>query len=228
MEYNQQEILNALGKSFSMYKKYGARSTAKLLPIHSYVADVMRSIWGDSYKIHCMGGGNKELTVIGKYYPKNIDIAITDQHNNPVFCVGLKFVTSNYKQNGNNYFESMMGETANIQAHNNLPYAHLIFLRHETPYYKKNESGISSKTEIIYKRNLDKYINLMFDNVQAHRPHVLGLMLIDVDEQQESVVTTNIDQYFDSSLVEILNTKLSLSNFFNEIRAYNTFLKSKQ
>ncbi len=63
--------------------------------------------------------------------------------------MGLKFVTSNYKQNANNYFESMMGETANIQRQN-IPYAQVIVLRYETPYYKKKD-WTSRKTKHLQK-----------------------------------------------------------------------------
>lgn len=65
------------------------------------------------------------MKVKGKYYDKDIDITVT-KDNKPVMCIGIKFITSNYKQNTNNYFENMMGETANIQALKNLPYFQLI------------------------------------------------------------------------------------------------------
>lgn len=95
-----------------------------------------------------MGDDNKELTVEGKYYPKDIDITVTKK-GTPVFCLGIKFVTSNYKQNANNYFENMMGETANTQAIGNLPYAQRLILRNETPYYLKNETEGLSKEKVL-------------------------------------------------------------------------------
>jgi hypothetical protein len=55
---------------------------------------------------------------------KDVDITIS-RNREPVFCLGIKFVTSHYKQNTNNYFENMMGGTANIQA-TQIPYAQLI------------------------------------------------------------------------------------------------------
>ncbi|MDR1848095.1 MAG: hypothetical protein LBR17_08300 [Bacteroidales bacterium] len=130
MLYNEKEFITAIEESFKMYKLYGARSTQKLKPLHLYVAKMMSEIWGKDFDIHCIGENNHELNVEGKYYPKDIDITVTD-NGKPVFCLGIKFVTSNYKQNANNYFENMMGETANIQALGNLPYAQLIVLRHK-------------------------------------------------------------------------------------------------
>ncbi|MDR0790615.1 MAG: hypothetical protein LBO06_07450 [Bacteroidales bacterium] len=136
--YNEREFIRAVKQSFEMYKIHGARSTAKLKPIHKYFADVLYSIWGKGFDYHYIGVDSKEMTVSGKYYPKDIDITVTHK-GIAVFCLGIKFVTSNYKQNSNNYFENMMGETANIQATGNLPYAQLIILRHKTPYYLKNK-----------------------------------------------------------------------------------------
>jgi hypothetical protein len=134
--YKERQFVKALEQSFKMYKLHGARSTAKLKPIHKFVADTLAEIWGKSFEIYYMGEETKEMTVDGKYYPKDIDITVT-KTGQAIFCLGIKFVMSNYKQNTNNYFENMMGETANIQATGHLPYAQLIILRYETPYYKK-------------------------------------------------------------------------------------------
>jgi hypothetical protein len=162
MKYKEQELIKALEASFKAYKDYGARSTAKLKPLHKFLADTLRKVFGKNYSIHFLGEESKEMTVEGKYYPKDIDITVA-QGEKPVFCLGIKFVTSNYKQNANNYFENMMGETANIQAIGNLPYAQLIILRHETPYYLKNETETPSKIEIINDKDIAKsFSNLKY------------------------------------------------------------------
>ncbi len=135
--YNEQKFILAIEESFRQYKLHGARSTAKLVPIHKFVANTLAVIWGDGYEIRYMKEGGGEVTVNGKYYPKDVDITVM-REGQAVFCLGIKFVTSNYKQNANNYFENMMGETANIQAVGSLPYAQLLILRHKTPYYPKN------------------------------------------------------------------------------------------
>jgi len=194
MTYNEKNFIKAVEQSFKMYKKYGARSTAKLKPIHKFVADTLTAIFGKAYTLHFIGEDNKEMTVEGKYYPKDIDITVS-KNEKPVFCLGIKFVTSNYKQNANNYFENMMGETANIQA-TQLPYAQFIILRHETPYYKKNETEIPSKIEIINDKDISKYLKLMYDAPQAHRPNYLGIQLININEKTGKIALTNIDKAF--------------------------------
>jgi hypothetical protein len=209
-----------------MYKLHGARSTMKLKPIHKFVADTLIAVFGRGYNLHFMGDDNKEMTVEGKYYPKDIDITVS-KNNLPVFCLGIKFVTSNYKQNANNYFENMMGETANIQA-TQIPYAQLIILRYETPYYKKNETEISSKTEIVNDKDISKYLKLMYDQPQAHRPNYLGIQLINIDEKTGRVMMTDLDKSFSQTMAKFLKTKLSLFNFFNEIETYKDYLKLKK
>jgi len=222
MIYNEKQFLKAIEESFEMYKLYGARSTKKLKPIHKFIADTLVKIWGNSFEICYMGEDIKEQTVEGKYYPKDIDITVL-YNKKPVFCLGIKFVTSNYKQNANNYFENMMGETANIQAIGNLPYAQLIILRHETPYYQKNETEIPSKIEIINDRDISKYLKLNFDVSQAHRPTYIGILLINIDEQTGKVTLTNLEKSFSEETAKLLSKTLSIRTFFDNIYDYKDY-----
>jgi hypothetical protein len=225
MIYNEKTFITAIEQSFKMYKLYGARSTAKLKPIHKFVADTLLVIFGKTYKLYFIGDETKEMTVNGKYYPKDVDITVS-LDGRPVFCVGIKFITSNYKQNANNYFENMMGETANIQA-TQIPYAQLIILRHKTPYYKKNETKAPAKIEVVNDKDILKYLNLMYDLPQAHRPNYLGIQLININEETEKVTITDIDKSFSESTAKLLKTKLSLTNFFKEIETYKNYMGVK-
>ncbi len=124
--YNKKNLLKSLSVSYQKYLEYGSRSTEKLKPIHKYVADTLKKICGETFQLHYMDNNNKEMKVSGKYYDKNIDITVT-KNEKPFICIGIKFVISNYKQNSNNYFENMMGETANIQTIRDLPYFQIYF-----------------------------------------------------------------------------------------------------
>jgi hypothetical protein len=227
--YNEQDFIKSISESFAKYKEYGARSPEKLKPIHVFLAQTLRKIFGLNYQYHHLGEGSKELTVEGKYYPKDIDIAVTD-NKKPIFCVGLKFVTSNYKQNANNYFEGMMGETANIQR-NNIPYAQIIVLRHETPYYKKGldeqKDKIPSKIEVINQKDLSKYVNLIFDTQQAHRPFAIGILLVNIDEDNSKVNKISPKSVLDTNFAEILDTKTSITNLFKEVAVFKKFYEIK-
>jgi hypothetical protein len=173
-----------------------------------------------------LGAESKELKVAGKYYPKTIDITVTES-DKPIFCLGIKFVTSNYKQNANNYFEQMMGETANIQALGNLPYSQLIIFRHETPYYKKNDSDNPARIELVNDKDIQKYLNLVFDSQQAHRPDYIGIQVISLNEKTGKVSLTHVEKSFSESVAKLLKEKLALLNFFNEIKQYKNYYLSK-
>jgi len=225
--YLPSEFAAAVKASFQNYKTHGARSPKKLLPLHHYVASVLAGIWGEPFRVCYMGGNAKELTVEGKYYPKDIDISVISPDGKPVFCLGIKFVTSNYKQNANNYFEGMMGETANIQALRNLPYVQLIVLRYETHYFKKNESVSASRIEIINDADIQRYVRLLLDAEQAHRPRFMGIQFVDINEETCETKLTDLSQC--SALVgtrQLLLSQLSLPRFFSNIKEYSDVYKT--
>ena len=102
----EQQFLQALQDSFEQYQQFGARSNKKLIPIHSWLAKIIINNLDDTFKIHSLGYG-KEIKLLGKYYQKTLDIAITKEEKT-ICTISFKFVTSNYKQNSNNYFENLL------------------------------------------------------------------------------------------------------------------------
>lgn len=121
---NEHDLINATRQSFKVYRRKENSSTSneKTHPLHGYLGRCVANIFGSQYITHYKDGGtinNNELTVNGAYYLKDVDIAVT-YCNICVFCLGVKFAISSYSKNANNYFESMMGETANIQV-NQIP-----------------------------------------------------------------------------------------------------------
>lgn len=179
---------------------------------------MLQEIWGNNYKINFLDSDNQEAKVEGKYYPKFVDIVISD-NNMPIFCLGVKFITSNYKQNSINYFENMMGETANIQA-SNIPYAHIIILRYKTPYYTKFDSVNPSRIETISAYDIKKYLNLIFDNPQAHRPFEISTFFVNIDEKNYKVQKADLSESIESSICKLIENKLSPENLFKQIENY--------
>ncbi len=220
--YKEEYFLKSISESFAKYKEFGARSKKKLIPIHTYITDVLKKIWGEKYAYFSMAGGSKEAKLEGKYYPKNIDVTVM-KDKKAIFCLGIKFITSNYKQNINNYFESMMGETANIQV-KKIPYVHLIIMRYETPYYKKNNTKTPSKIEIISEKDIQKYLNLIDDTPQVHQPKNLCIFLVDIDENTYKVQKTDIETAFGKDFADLMEQKLSPEHFFKEIENYKNFV----
>lgn len=123
----------------------------------------------------------------------------------------------------------MMGETANIQR-NNIPYAQVIVLRHETPYYKRGlddqKDKIPAKIEIINQKDLSKYVNLMFDTQQAHRPFAIGILLVNIDESNSKVNKILPKSVLDAKFAGLLETKLSMENLFTEIERFKIYLET--
>lgn len=213
--YNENKFLQALSQSFKNYLEYGARSTEKLKPIHLFLAQTLQDIFGEGYEIHYdsdainpkivytrnykgkkkgepKGEPFKELKVTGKYYDKNVDVAIT-KDGNPVFCLGIKFVTSNYEQNSNNYFEAMLGETLNLQG-NSILYAHLTIFRKHTPYYKKSNKGETKKLkkiETVAFDKLKKYVEL--DKDEKLRPFATAVFFIDICDENDKPIKNDFD-----------------------------------
>ena len=73
-----------------------------------------------------------------------------------------------------------------------------------------------------------KYLKLIFDNPQAHRPDYLGIQLIDIEEKTGKVSLSEVDKSFSKDTVNFLKKKLSLKNFFNEIETYKNYVKIKK
>jgi len=215
----ENDFLDALNTTFEAYNKFGARSNKKLIPIHSWISEVINEKLNNNFVVNSLGaGGEKKLD--GKYYPKNLDITVT-KNDKILSTVSFKFVTSNYKQNGNNYFENLLGETANIRRVN-VGFAHLLVLRAHTPYYDKNKGnlrGRETKIEIINEHDLLKYIKLFTDQDFPHKPEVLGLAIIDVDKNNKCFFVSLDKLGLSDSTKKILIEELSLTKFIDRFAA---------
>lgn len=103
---------NTIQKAIEQYYLYGERSNKKVAVIHSHLGKLIQNELGSMYCIKCLP--DKEETVIGQYNSKAVDICIKDLDGNVKGVVSVKFIMSNYKQNSNNYFESLTGELHNL------------------------------------------------------------------------------------------------------------------
>lgn len=138
-------------------------------------------------------GTGGEYEIEGKYYPKTLDITIFSNQK-PIVTLSFKFVTSNYAQNSNNYFENLLGETANVRRIG-VGFVHFLVLRGHTPYYDKaagNKRGKLKKTEILSEHHIKKYIKLFKDLDFPHKPDVLGMAIIDF--RQNNPYFTNLKE----------------------------------
>ena len=180
-EMLRHSFLDAIGESFRQYDTLGgARSTRKLVPIHGWFADRILRNLGAGYAVSALGMGG-EKTVEGKYYPKKVDISVS-RDERIIAVLSFKIVMSNYRQNSINYFENLLGETANIRRAE-VGFAHFLVLRGDTPYYDKNKGNLRGneiKKETLREKDLQKYIRLFAEEDSfPHKPEVLGIEIVE-------------------------------------------------
>lgn len=204
---NNNEFLAVLKQSFLVYLHTGARSNEKLKVLHGAISkDIYDRLQDRKYTVSSLGyGAGKEKTIDGRYINKAVDITISE-NGKAIAGIAVKFVMSNYSQNSNNYFENMLGETANIRSAK-IPYFQVFVIPDKMPYFDK--SGRITKWETITAHNLDKYIKLSNDNIDnyMHTPNKTLVYIIHL----ESAKTVN------------MRTKDEYENFY----LHNTFIVRK-
>lgn len=192
-----EEFLQIIKKSFATYLAVGtSRSTAKLKTLHGHIATDLESLLGPGFIIKSQGYGNdKEGSIGGRYYPKNVDITIS-KNGKAVAGYAVKFVMRNYSQNSNNYFENMLGETANIRA-NAIPYFQIFIIFEKVPYY--SNGGEFKRYDVISEHNLDKYLALSKDDPFKffHTPDKTLVVLIKLKEKELNFHFRNSSDYAD-------------------------------
>lgn len=227
---NNEKFLEIVKDSFVAYLNVGtSRSTAKLKTLHGHIASDLKEKLGDDFSVLSQGYGNdKEGKIKGRYYPKNVDIAIS--HNNaPVAGVAVKFVMRNYSQNSNNYFENMLGETANLRS-NSIPYFQIFIIFDKVPYYKKD--GKFFRYDSISEHDLDKYFKLSNDNpnIYFHTPDKTLVVLLTLKEKSpgyrfidqkdyanyyRSVISDNDLIVYSSKIKDKFGNSVILNNYEN-------------
>lgn len=183
-------FLKAISNSFEAFVDTGtSRSTAKLKPLHGAIAKDIAIRMGDGYVIKSQGyGDDKEASIEGRYIDKKVDITIEkkDKEDNvqAVGGIAVKFVMQNYSQNSNNYFENMLGETANIRS-NMCPYFQIFIILDKLPYYKNNKT--LTKWETFTSHNAEKYVILSNDksDVYYHTPNKTLIYVVHVPDNED-------------------------------------------
>lgn len=192
MSINSQ-FLDTIKESFKTYLSVNtSRSTAKLKSLHGKIAADLQEAFGPEYTIKSQGyGADKEGVLEGRYYPKNVDIMVSLK-DEPVAGYAIKFVMRNYSQNSNNYFENMLGETANLRA-NSIPYFQIFIIFDKVPHYEVN--GLFQKWDILTQHNLRKYIQLSADDPSNfyHTPDKTLIALLKLKEQPGKVFHDSSD-----------------------------------
>ncbi|AOX44210.1 hypothetical protein S100390_v1c08740 [Spiroplasma sp. NBRC 100390] len=188
------ELLKELEISFlkvfmkNLKDKSGERSADKVNNIHGVIAKHLQKLMGNDYVLKTKLTTGKEEQIKGRYINKRVDIVIERKNGKQVAGIGLKSILSSYIKNRNNYFENMLGETANIRC-NNIPYFQIVILPYKSPNFKK-DGEITSYSRI---SDLNNYIQLSKDNTVSffHTPIKTLLMIIDYLPDYEALSSKN-------------------------------------
>ncbi len=190
-----EEFLKIIKESFKAYLNVGtSTSTAKLKSLHGHISSDLREMLGKDFTVQSQGYGNdKEVSVKGRYYSKKVDITIS-KNGIPVAGYAIKFVMRNYSQNSNNYFENMLGETANIRS-THIPYFQIFIIFEKVPYYESK--GKFKRYDIISEHNISKYLLLSRDNpsLYFHTPDKTLLVVLKLKEKLPDFRFIDSDDY---------------------------------
>jgi len=207
-----QELEDALSEAVPEAYQLGIekpRSTDKLKVLHHCIAEAIRKIAGADFEVHSLkpeqSGG--ELSVHGKYYDKDTDITVVveDNRGKVVLVISVKFALSNYRQNAVNYFETLMGETSNLQR-KNIPVIHFICLTHPIPYKASAEEG--NKLESIKDEDITKHRKLAKDERRDHVPAGICFQFFKLQISYETKTTSRGQKKLPSK-EDILNSRIT-------------------
>lgn len=177
---NKNFIKYAIDKSLQQVYKYGRRSPNRVKYIHYWIRNYVQNRLGNNYRCYSYNPlsvkDNKEIKVAGKFYSKNSDITICNNEEKILGVISVKFILSNYKQNSNNYFESMIGECYNLKA-NGIKYGHIIICPLNIPYYDINSK--LKKIETLKSNDIMKYTELNNSNI-VNKPDMLSFNILDI------------------------------------------------
>ena len=189
------QFLNTLKKSFITYLQTHARSNKKLEILHGAISkDLKERLDDQKFSVYSLGHDmGKEHRINGRYIDKTVDITI-NENNVAVAGIAVKFVMSNYSQNSNNYFENMLGETANIRSAK-IPYFQIFVIPDKIPYF--NKDGDITKWEKPNEHNLKKYIKLSNDDIDSflHTPNKTLLYIVHIQETNPAALIQNRNDY---------------------------------
>ena len=201
------DFLNAVYCSFKEFLRAETSSSVERICFlyNAITEDIGRRL-GDEYSVvSCGEADGAEEEISGRYFNKKVDITIM-KDDKAVAGIGVKFVMQNYSQNSNNYFENMLGETANIRA-NGHPYFQIFIIFDRLPYYDRNKN--IKAWETITAHNIEKYRILSEDNIYAffHTPNKTLIYVVHISDNKNLASQKEYIDYY-----RTINSKITLSD----------------
>ena len=213
MIHDNATFLQVISDSFREFIASGtSRSTATLKPLHGAIAHDLSELLGEDYEVWSQGfERDKEAEIAGRYINKKVDITVKSE-GHPVAGIAVKFVMQNYSQNSNNYFENMLGETANIRC-NDFPYFQVFIILDKLPYYDRQKN--IKKWETFTEHNVSKYVTLSRDDtsVYLHAPNKTLIYVVHVPDNDSLTTLEEYRAYYSAQSFRLTLSPLPYAPF---------------
>ena len=153
-----------------------------------------------------------------------VDITVKKKEE-AIAGIGVKFVMQNYSQNSNNYFENMLGETANLRSAEH-PYFQIFIILDKLPYY--NRSKEITRWESFTDHNVSKYVALAKDdiNVFYHTPNKTLIYVVHIPDNEDLTTLDEYLEYYQNRKFRMSLTTHKYARFGNAVilNDYETFM----
>ncbi len=211
----ESRLLQAVRSAYEAYKLHGPKSSQKLHPLHGWIMEELRDRLGTEYTVQGQDRPKqRETRVDGKYYRKKVDVAIL-REDRVLGVVSVKFPITNYGKNKHNYFESQLGETANLRS-GDIVFAHFMVRTQPTPAPGKGGLRIEKITDA----TINLYRDLSYDHNQHHVPDVQCLSIFKLSGYKGEIVRQctreDLPEVSDESFA-LLEGRLSAGRFFEGV-----------
>lgn len=226
---NNTEFNEILSNSFKEFLNSGSRSNRKLKILHGAVANDLAARLGGGFSCIALGiHDGKEEKIHGRYLVKTADITVQRHDGSTIAGIGVKFVMQNYTQNSNNYFENMLGETANIRC-GNVEYFQIFIVPEKLPHY--DAAGNIRGWESISAHYMEKYQRLSEDDPNEFL-HTLRKTLLCVIELPVLKIEPKTRREYFAAYANLRDLKIRMSpgNFgkFSGAVVFNDYEKFMQ
>ena len=189
------------------------RSNGRTKILHGWIQEELKRELGRDYQLTGQSrSSSHEATVEGLYYPKKVDILVSRGGRN-LGIISVKSAASNYSQNSNNYFENLIGETANLRGAN-IAYGHFFCITYPVPYYE--DGGYFRNWEYIKNHHIQKYFKLQADSAyQLHVPDEMAIGIVDLDTDGDAItgITDPATMDISDAIRAALVNELSVEHF---------------
>lgn len=211
--YNQDDFIAATELSYRAIDREinsKKRSPTRLKAIQDQVLTNLRESFGPNASAE----DAKLQRVEGLYHRKKFPIVVT-QNEEPVLCIGTTFTLGGYESNIINYFQSLLGESVNLQM-SEKNYASILVI--PTQIKRTNRGNVTY--DDIKPSHFRKFFELMGAQRQAFTPMALGCQIVAIDYDRKTLEAVNPVDIFQGEDLVHFQDFLSMEQFFDKIENF--------